>query len=680
VTRQAEEIIQKNDKKALNFVICIENESYRSYLKKALATQHHASVIFIDKKSIANAVAENSGIILILQSDKNEYELIEISTKLKRVFSNEIKIIFLSLDYRMSAEVSSVVDKFLQFPVNVDEILNSSNEIAFPLKKVLLIDDSKLVHKTIVGDLKAAGFDVYQAFDGKEGYELALEVKPSVIICDIEMPRMNGYETCEAIRKNKNLTDVHIIMSSTLGSATDQKKGFDVGVDEYITKPVNISELLDRVSTVFRSANAGRESILLLDHNNHLTKNMSKSLSQQGFSTRITDSIKTAIKSLKRLSCDLIIAEIKPTDGTIIDLFQELSAVDKNNRPDVLIMISEEGQSDARMVINAGAAGVLSKPFKMDSLLALVEKALADRRARKEKEQLGRYVSKASMRMAIEKAIIGSDNSQARADRKMASVFFSDIAGFTDRCERYSPKEIVEQINLLFEVMTKVIMKNQGDIDKFIGDACMAFWLDEGTKSSSQIILTSLLEMQQQIEIMNSEHPLLSKDPIVVRMGANTGEVILCDIGAADARVDLTIIGDTVNVAARLESASKQYGLNNLVSENTIGENHDAFCSRIIDKVQVKGKQESLKCYELINFKGSETKKQLELKKEFEIGYFAYQNGNFEAAHKSFEKSVTFEKTSKTDLNPSVLYMKRCQQLIKKPPKDWDGVWTLVEK
>ena len=66
--------------------------------------------------------------------------------------------------------------------------------------------------------------------------------------------------------------------------------------------------------------------------------------------------------------------------------------------------------------------------------------------------------------------------------------------------------------------------------------------------------------MQHQIELMNSEHPLLSKDPIVVRMGANGGEVILCDIGAADARMDLTIIGDTVNVAARLESASKQYG------------------------------------------------------------------------------------------------------------------------
>lgn len=664
----------------LNFVVCIENQLYKNYLTKALKTFSSYNVLFIDKTTIANAVAENSNVILILQSDDAEYQLIEIASKLKRVFSNEIKIIFLSLDYILEPEISAVVDKFLQFPLLAEDLVDAAIQIVSPNNKVLLIDDSKLVHTTIVGDLDKAGFQVFQAFNGEEGFNKASEVHPGVIICDIEMPKMNGYETCKAIRENKDLVGTHIIMSSTLGSAADQKKGFEVGVDEYITKPVDIPELIERISKVFSKASSGRENIILLDKGTRSIKDMKISLTKQGFNVRETDSIKSAIKSLNRLSGDLVISEIEPKDGSIIDLFHELSFLDKSKAPDILVIVEADGRSDARMAINAGAAGVITKPFTMDALLAQVERSLADRRSRKEKEQLGRYVSKASMRMAIEKAILDNDDKQARADRKSASVFFSDIANFTDRCERYNAKEIVEQINLLFEVMTRVIMKNHGDIDKFIGDACMAFWLDEASISSSDAVLKSILEMQEQIEVMNSEHPILSQDPILVRMGANKGEVILCDIGAADARVDLTIIGDCVNVAARLESASKQYGLTNLISEETVKGNEKKYLCRIVDKVRVKGKIEPLICYELLSVSGSASKKQLELKNLFEMGFRDYQNGEFRTGLAKFQQSKKLELDLNSDINPSSVYIDRCQYLINNPPKDWDGIWSLTEK
>ena len=664
----------------ITFVLCIENEIYKKYLKNTLNGTGRSKVLFIDKNLIANSVSENSNVILILQSDTDEFVLVEIATKLKRLFSNEIKIIFLSSDYQLGDEVSVIVDRFLQFPLSSTDLVTQSLEIISPSRKVLLIDDSKLVHKTIVDDLKEAGFEVYQAFDGQEGYERAVEVRPAVVICDIEMPRMNGYQTCEAIRKDQNLRDIHIIMSSTLGSATDQKKGFQAGVDEYITKPVIIEELIERVGKVFSGSGAGRESLLILDKNTSLSNEMSKSLIQQGFSVRSSETIKAMTKSLNRISCDLVIAEIEPNGGTIIDLFHEINILDQSSRPDVLVVVPENERSDTRMVLNAGASAVLAKPFTNDSLLAIVERSLGDRRSRKEKEQLGRYVSKASMRMAVEKAILGSDDNNARADKKLASVFFSDIAGFTDRCERYSAKEIVEQINLLFKVMTEVIIRNEGDIDKFIGDACMAFWLDEIAASSSEKILKSILEMQHQIDLMNSEHPLLSKDPIVVRMGANSGEVILCDIGAADARMDLTIIGDTVNVAARLESASKQYGLTNLVSENVVQGNEGKFLFRMIDKVRVKGKKEPLNCYELMCLKGSEKNNHLNLKQEFELALSNYNTGNFETALLGFNKSTAFEEGKELGVTPSSIYISRCEYLLENPPGNWDGIWTLTEK
>ena len=666
--------------KNLHFVICVENSVYRTYLDNAFTKDPRVSANFVTKKLLASAVTENSNVVLLLQSDSDEYELIEIATKLKRVFSDEIKIILLSSDYKLADQVYMVADKFMQFPIQSEKIIDAAFEIDSPLKKVLLIDDSKLVHKTIVDGMKDAGFTVYQAFDGQDGYDQALEIKPAVIICDIEMPKMNGYETCDAVRRNDNLANTHIIMSSTLGSAADQKKGFQVGVDEYITKPVDLAKLIARIEKVFNKAHSRRESILILNQSNHLTRTMAKALSQQGFTIRNADRIKSAIKSLSRLSCDLMLVESVPTDGSIIDLFNNINNLKKDNKPDVIVTIPNESEADARMALNAGAVGALEHPFNMDGMLAMVERALADRRARKEKEQLGRYVSQASMRMAVEKAILGTAEEGARADRKSASIFFSDIANFTDRCERYSPKEIVEQINLLFGVMTSVIIENRGDIDKFIGDACMAFWLDDGTHNSNNSLLKSVLEMQEQIKIMNMTHPVLIKDPIVVRMGANTGEVILCDIGATEARVDLTIIGDPVNVAARLESASKQYGTTNLVSEFTLNGFKEKYCYRIIDKVRVKGKSSPLICYELLTFTEKKTKEIIELKEAFEDGFSLYQKEKFEQAKAKFSHALELERNSSNDVNPSKLYISRCDKLIINPPKDWDGVWSLTEK
>ena len=134
-------------------VICIENLLFRSYLENHFKDTADNNAIFINKDAIANSIAENENVVLILQSESEEFRLVEIASRLKRVFGSEVKIIFLSLDYKISEEVSTIVDKFLQFPIHSNTLIECVNEIASPEKKVLLIDDSKLVHKTIVDEL-----------------------------------------------------------------------------------------------------------------------------------------------------------------------------------------------------------------------------------------------------------------------------------------------------------------------------------------------------------------------------------------------------------------------------------------------------------------------------------------------------------------------------------------------
>jgi DNA-binding response OmpR family regulator len=661
-------------------VLCVEDELYRSYLEQEFSgagTPYRS----VSPEDLAQTIAENPAGILLLQSETDEQGTVELSGRLKRLFGEEIRVLLLSADYLTADAAGASVDAFLQYPVSFDEIRGTIVGLGDTSRRVLLIDDSKLVHSHLVPPLREQGYQVFQAFDGEEGVEQAKACRPHLIICDIEMPKKNGFEACAAIRRTEGIADCYIIMSSTLGSASDQQKGFQAGVDEYVTKPVVIPELLDRIKKVFTRARGGRENILVVEADEQIAKNITKSLTKQGFSTRVTGTLKEVRRLIKRAGFELVISEMSLTDGSMLDLMAALRGLPTERQPDVLILTSRDNQADAKMVLNAGAVGIISKPFTMDSLLASVERVLADRRAAQEKAHLQKYVSKASMRMALEKSVLSGKAAAARAYRKRATVFFSDIAGFTTRCETYPAREVVAQVNALFEVMTRIIMTSQGDIDKFIGDACMAFWLDDDPAASAERTLRAALEMRPKIAAMNAANATLAADPIHIRIGINSGEVILCDLGASEARMDLTIIGDTVNVAARFESASKQYGLDILVGESTIEPVRDKFAARLIDLVRVKGKQQPVGCYELLGECGRTTPRQDQLLTEFERGMKAYRAGDFARALEAFQASEPLETVSEPgQLNPSTLYQQRCRQLLEKPPEAWDGVWTLASK
>lgn len=493
------------------------------------------------------------------------------------------------------------------------------------------------------------------------------------------MPRMNGFESCIAIRRIDKLSEVPIIMSSTLGSVSDQRKGFAAGVDEYITKPVNIPDLINRLDKIFKRSLSGRENILIIEPDLTISRNMIKTLVKQGFSPRACDGINEATKILKKFTYEVLISEIDLPDGNALDLLKAMKVLPRAQNSILLVLTEEKNQGEVKMMTQAGAKGVILKPFTQDNLLVNVERGIANQRAELEKAQIEKYISKASRKIALEKSILSGNGTFTRADHKNATIFFSDIRDFTNRCERYTPSEIVEQINTLFSVMTRVIHKTGGDIDKFIGDACMAFWTDEDEEITSLSALNFIMSIRDELEKLNKDSAVLKNDPIRIRMGLNTGKVILCDIGAAEARIDLTMIGDTVNLAARLESAAKQYGLDNLISEYTIKPHMDKYAIRCIDQIKVKGKEKPVQVYEIFGSLESIDSRGQSLISKYSNGFDEYKKGNFKEALEIFNTSKEFE-TGSENLNPSILMINRCKELIKAPPTKWDGVWTLSHK
>ena len=616
--------------------LCIENEFYRNYLVENCESAHisYQTVEVID---LPRTISANPKAIVLLQTETQEQKIIDLSAKLKLLYGAEVKSILLSTDYHVATEVEFKVDDFVHFPAEFDLITRSITKVLNASKKILIIDDSQLIHKHLMPPLVENGYEVYQAYDGLEGLEKAQHVLPDLIILDVEMPKMNGFEVCQEIRRSELTRDIYVIMSSTLTSAADQSMGFEAGVDEYVTKPLDIDELLDRLKKVLFSSPAGRENVIILSHDDSLVQTNAKSLRKQGFTVKICQTIRETVHRLNSFNAVLILSEIDPIDGTVPDLVKHLKFDEAEKKIELIIITDRENISDSKMVLNTGASAVISKPFTNDGLLATVEKTLAERNVRIENLQIQKYLSRASRQIAIEKSILLDHTTQTFAQNKKATIFFSDIVGFTNRCERYSAEEIVTQINGLFESIAGVIIKHDGDIDKFIGDACMAFWLDEEDDVSVTNAIRTVLAMKKNLEHYNKSAPHLSEDPIQMRIGLNTGNVILCDIGASSNRVDLTIIGDAVNVASRMENAAKIYGLEHLISEGTVNRANAYFDFRLIDRILVKGKNTPVNCYQLLSEKDQLSSNQQILQATYDDALKANFSGDFAIYSSGFQ-------------------------------------------
>ena len=660
-------------------ILCIENKDFNKYLKSK-SDETDKRIKFLEIENIPRAVADNPDATLILQSDINENIFFDIGKKLKGIFFKELKVIFLSFDYLIKSDALKGFSSFIQAPCSLELIIEEANRLNDHRKRILLIDDSKLVHKNLVGPLKEKGFIVEQAFDGQEGVETALTTKPDLVICDIEMPVMNGFEACAEIRNNKVNQDCYIIMSSTLKSAEDQKKGFAAGVDEYMPKPVIFDDLLERINRSFALQSVLREKILIIDEDEYQAENIASYLNKQGFSTRSCSGISDAQRLLKKFSSDLIISSTSLKDGSIIDVDKICKSEHTNSDLAFIGLFDQDNEGDRRMALNAGAKDTVATPPTAEALAAVVERTLAEIRTERERDQFQRYVSKASFQSALEKSVLSELSLPSRAEKRQAIVFFIDIAQFTGRCERYAPEEIVSQINNMFESITEIITKNDGDIDKFMGDACMSFWFDEGDNQNHDKCMLSILEIQKAIKELNDSDPIMKEDPLKVRMGLNSGDVILCDIGAAKARVDLTMIGDAVNIAARLETACSQYFIDNLVSDSIAKDAQGQFSIRIIDRIKVYGKETPVAVYEIINDVENTSKEENDLIKHFEKGFEAYTEGKFSVGLQHFQKSKYLEIDRGYPSTPSDVYISRCKMLEKSPPDNWDGTWSLESK
>ena len=294
------------------------------------------------------------------------------------------------------------------------------------------------------------------------------------------------------------------------------------------------------------------------------------------------------------------------------------------------------------------------------------------------RETFGKYVDPRVVEGLIDRPTLAVEG-----QRRVMTVLFCDVKGFTSASEGMTPQGLVKVMNRYFSVMSAPIRDHGGIIDKYIGDAIMAYWGPPFTEDADQARLASLaaIEMLARVASLRSEFPEIlgvRSLPISfdIRIGIATGEALVGSIGS-ELMMSYTVMGDTVNLASRLEGANKVYGSRILLSEATVAGAADAIEAREIDRVVLLGQTEPQAVFEIMGRKGELTAAQTELLTHFSEGLVAYRARRWDEALRAFAAALE----SVPNDGPSMTFVKRIDSLMKTPPgEDWDGSWRLEQK
>lgn len=251
------------------------------------------------------------------------------------------------------------------------------------------------------------------------------------------------------------------------------------------------------------------------------------------------------------------------------------------------------------------------------------------------------------------------------------TIFFSDIRGFSTFSEELTPEQLADMLGRYLQTMTNTVSNEAGTVDKFIGDAVMAFWnAPKPVEDHAYKGVVAALACQEAVGKMKEA------DLLYTRIGVHTARVMVGNFGAVD-RMSYTVLGDGVNLAARLEGVNKEYGTRIMISEATYAQVRGRIVCRRIDRIAVKGKSQATDVYEVLGLEGKVSADMLEAAKAYEEGFAAYLDRDFAGALMKFRHAAD----KRGDDKAVETLMERCQKYIHEPPPaTWTGTSAMETK
>ncbi len=266
---------------------------------------------------------------------------------------------------------------------------------------------------------------------------------------------------------------------------------------------------------------------------------------------------------------------------------------------------------------------------------------------------------------------------QLGGERRVCTAFFSDVVGFSTISEQLKPEALVALLNEYLSEMTEILLQYEGTVDKYEGDAIVAFFgAPISYADHARRACFASLDMQQQLAEMRRQWEKEGKPLLRMRIGLNTGPMVIGNMGSR-LRMNYTMMGDAVNLAARLEGANKEYGTSIMISDATYAVAKESIEVRELDTIRVVGKITPTVVYELLARKGTLSSPKVEVLQWYQAGLEAYKTRQWEKAIQYFLEALRLDPKD----GPSHLYLKRCEAYkTSPPPEHWDGVYVLTIK
>jgi adenylate cyclase len=295
----------------------------------------------------------------------------------------------------------------------------------------------------------------------------------------------------------------------------------------------------------------------------------------------------------------------------------------------------------------------------------------------KAKKYIRQAFSKYLSPKVVEQIVENPEYLKLGGDKRIMTAFFSDVAGFTTLSEKLSPAKLVTLLNEYLSEMSTIINDLDGTVDKYEGDAIIAFWgAPLPMDNHAEMTVLAAVRQQRRLAELRKIWRDSGRDELKVRMGINTGPMVVGNMGSKE-RMDYTMMGDSVNLASRLEGANKYYGSLIMISEYTYAQVRERFFCREVDMVRVQGKDIPIRLYEVIEEMDRITERQRRLTLTFALALAAFRLMEFSKAAEIFESC---DKMSGGADAACKLYYKRCAQLIEAPPPDdWDRVYDIAK-
>jgi len=431
-------------------------------------------------------------------------------------------------------------------------------------KLIILVDDN-LANLKIGNNILEDIYTVATASSAAKMFKLLEKNKPDLILLDIDMPEMNGYEAIKMLKSNPETKDIPVIFLTAKTESGDELEGLSLGAIDYITKPFNPALLLKHIEV----------HLLVAEQRNILEKQA-----------------------------------------------HDLQYFNNNLRRAFSTYLSEDVVEE-----------IISDPTRL---------------------QLGGI-------------------------KRNMTALFTDINGFSRIAEALAPEQLVDLLNYYLSSMSDIILEQKGTIDKYEGDAIVSFFgaplelPDHVTRACTAAVIMKRIEKEVNKYIMEKK---LSPSPLLTRIGISSGEMVVGNMGT-EKKMNYTIMGNVVNLAARLEGVNKQYGTWILATEDTVRQTEGRFLTRRLDWIRVVGINEPVRIYEIMEIYADASEVLREQTDRFQKAHELFEQRKWPEAEEAF-KQIT---EAYPDDRPSIFYLDRCRQHINNPmSNDWDGVFDINEK